>query len=81
MVKVPHHGSAQFDPSLPPATSPHIALIGVGEDNTFGHPTPEALSAWQQAGAAVYTTAQNGDIAVSEDMVVQVRGVQGPPVG
>jgi len=81
VVKVPHHGSAQFDPSLPPATSPHIALIGVGEDNTFGHPTPEALSAWQQAGAAVYTTAQNGDIAVSEDMVVQVRGVQGPPVG
>jgi competence protein ComEC len=81
VVKVPHHGSAQFDPRLPSATSPRIALIGVGEDNTFGHPTPEAVVAWQQAGAAVYTTAQNGDIAVTEDLEVQVRGPQSAPLG
>jgi beta-lactamase superfamily II metal-dependent hydrolase len=53
----------------------------VGEDNTFGHPTPEAVAAWQQAGATVYTTAQNGDIAVTEDLKVQVRGPQSVPRG
>jgi len=81
VAKVPHHGSAQFDPRLPAAASARIALIGVGEDNTFGHPAPEAVSAWQQAGAAVYTTAANGDIAVTRELAVQVRGRREPGLG
>ncbi len=80
VVKVPHHGSAQFDDRLPPATSPRIALIAVGETNSFGHPAPEAVAAWQQAGATVFTTAQNGDIAVTDGMAVQVRGPQRAPL-
>ncbi len=72
VVKVPHHGSSGFDADLPAAVSPRIALIGVGE-NTFGHPTPEAISAWQAVGAAVYTTKDNGDVALTERGVV-VRG-------
>ncbi len=81
VVKVPHHGSAQFDPRLPGATTARIAMIGVGEDNTFGHPSPEAVSAWQQSGAAVYTTAENGDIAVTDTLAVRVRGRQEPALG
>jgi competence protein ComEC len=72
VVKVPHHGSSGFDPDLPIAVAPRVALIGVGE-NTFGHPTPEALSAWQAVGAEVYTTQDNGDVALTDSGVV-VRG-------
>ena len=76
VVKVPHHGSAQFDPRVPIASSARVALVGVGRDNTFGHPAPQAVSAWQQTGSTVYTTAENGDIAVTADQEVVVRGVQ-----
>lgn len=75
IVKVPHHGSAKFDQRLPGAVSARLALIGVGRDNSFGHPTAEAITAWQRAGAMVYTTADNGDIAVTTSGNVVVRGV------
>jgi competence protein ComEC len=78
VVKVPHHGSAQFDPGLAPAIHPELALIGVGRNNTFGHPSAQSVSAWQQVGAQVFTTADNGDIAVGEDRSVTVRGVREP---
>jgi competence protein ComEC len=77
VVKVPHHGSAGFDADLPAAVRPRIALVGVGE-NSFGHPTPEAVAAWQQVGAQVYTTRDNGDIALTPDGVV-TRGVSRSP--
>lgn len=79
VVKVPHHGSANFDPRLPAAVRAQFALISVGEDNTYGHPAPEALAAWQSAGAAVYTTMDNGDIAVTRGRQVVVRGVSRRP--
>jgi competence protein ComEC len=74
IVKVPHHGSANFDPALPAAVSARLALIGVGRDNTFGHPAPEAIGAWQASGAQVLTTEDNGDIAVRPDQSVVARG-------
>ncbi len=74
IVKVPHHGSAQFVPELPSSVGPQIALIGVGARNTFGHPAPEAVSAWQQVGATVFTTEANGDIAIVSGRRVVVRG-------
>nr|MCU0297139.1 ComEC/Rec2 family competence protein [Candidatus Nanopelagicales bacterium] len=80
VVKVPHHGSAQFLPALPGAVGATIALISVGAGNTFGHPSPEAVSGWQQAGAQVFTTEQNGDIAVTGGRQVVVRGVSRPPI-
>lgn len=79
IVKVPHHGSAKFDPRLPAAVSPDIALVGVGADNAYGHPTAEALTAWQQTGANVLTTMDNGDIAVLSEREVAVRGVSRAP--
>jgi competence protein ComEC len=74
IVKVPHHGSANFDPALPGAVSARLALVGVGRDNTFGHPAPETIAAWQAAGAQVLTTQDNGDIALRPDQSVVVRG-------
>ena len=81
VVKVPHHGSAQFVPELPAAVRPELALIGVGRDNSFGHPSVQAVAAWQQIGAQVFATAQSGDIAVTGDRTVVVRGVVRAPLG
>ena len=80
VVKVPHHGSAQFVAGLPAAVGADIALISVGAGNTFGHPSDEAVAAWQLAGAQVFTTEENGDIAVTGDRTVIVRGVSRPLV-
>ena len=77
VVKVPHHGSADFDADLPTAVRPRIALIGVGE-NSFGHPTPEAVMAWSAVGAQVFATQGNGDIALTADGVA-TRGVSPGP--
>ncbi len=77
VVKVPHHGSAGFDPDLPSAVRPRVALVGVG-DNTFGHPTAQAIAAWQAVGAKVLTTQDNGDIALTVDGVA-TRGVSQRP--
>jgi competence protein ComEC len=77
IVKVPHHGSAQFIEALPAAVTPRVALVGVGEGNPFGHPSPEAVGAWQGVGAVVYTTEDNGDIAVVDDLEVVVRPASG----
>ncbi len=65
VLKVPHHGSA--DPgaaSLLARTTPTIALIGVGAENRYGHPTPQALTALRSAGARVFRTDWHGTVAV-----------------
>ncbi len=46
VLKVAHHGSedAGLD-SLLDRTDPRLAVISVGDDNPFGHPTPATLQA------------------------------------
>ncbi len=39
----------------------------MGEDNSYGHPTQEALSRLDAAGAKVYRTDQQGEVTVSTD--------------
>ena len=43
VVKFAHHGSADQLPAMYEKVDASIALIGVGADNTFGHPRTEAL--------------------------------------
>jgi competence protein ComEC len=81
IVKVPHHGSAQFVPDLAGRVGADIALVGVGEGNPFGHPAPQAVAAWQQAGARVFTTEDNGDIAITDAREVVIRGPEQSPLG
>ena len=40
VLKVPHHGSAQQDPTFIAATNARLALISAGRDNDYGHPAP-----------------------------------------
>jgi competence protein ComEC len=64
VMKVPHHGSRYQDPRLPAWSHARVALISVGEGNMYGHPAPETVRAWQQAGALVARTDIGGDLAV-----------------
>jgi competence protein ComEC len=64
VVKVPHHGSRDQDPRLAPLTAPAIALISVGEGNTYGHPADETVADWEAVGSLVSRTDLSGDVAV-----------------
>jgi competence protein ComEC len=45
IVKVSHHGSADQYHPLYEALGASVGLIGVGAENTYGHPAPSLLSA------------------------------------
>lgn len=53
VVKVSHHGSAsQFHP-LYRALAPRVGLVGVGADNTYGHPTAGILEVIRETGEVI----------------------------
>ena len=61
-VKVGHHGSAgAFSAEQLAVLRPRVALIGVGEGNRYGHPTPSTLALLQACGAQVLRTDLHGD--------------------
>ena len=64
VLKVAHHGSADQDEDLVRGSGASLALIGVGAENTFGHPTPSALALLRRSGMKVMRTDTDGDIAV-----------------
>ncbi|MFC7491933.1 MULTISPECIES: ComEC/Rec2 family competence protein [unclassified Knoellia] len=66
VVKTPHHGSANLDPALMAAVRAPVAVISVGKDNDYGHPTAAHLSMLRSNGYAAYRTDQRGHIAVVE---------------
>ena len=60
---VGHHGSRSSTcDELLEATAPDAAIISVGADNSYGHPTAEVLQRLEQAGCAVYRTDLHGTI-------------------
>ncbi|HBT95531.1 MAG TPA: hypothetical protein DEB24_05340 [Coriobacteriia bacterium] len=75
ILKVGHHGSRNaLSPSLAERLQPDIALIGVGENNYYGHPTSDTLEALGEVGAKIFRTDQNGNIALYFDKLgVELR--------
>jgi competence protein ComEC len=69
VLKVSHHGSADaLLPALLEEIRPRVAVISVGEGNTYGHPTPETLAALDAApGLAVYRTDRDGAVTIESD--------------
>jgi competence protein ComEC len=66
LLKVTHHGSNTS--STPPFLGrfrPEIAVIQVGEDNSYGHPTPETLERLGRTGAEVFRN--------DEDVIVTIK--------
>lgn len=62
----PHHGAASpYARALVAAVRPELALISVGLDNRYGHPTADTLAAL--GGVPTYRTDRDGTIEVSAD--------------
>jgi beta-lactamase superfamily II metal-dependent hydrolase len=67
VLKVGHHGSrTSSSKKFLNKVKPEIALISVGEGNTYGHPTDEALKRLQNVGAKIYRTDESGTILLIE---------------
>ncbi len=65
VLKVGHHGSrASLTSGVLAALRPKTAVISVGAENRFGHPTSEALEMLRTAGVGVSRTDLNGDVEV-----------------
>ena len=64
VVKVSHHGSADQYPELYEALRPSVALVSVGTNNDYGHPTKRTLDLLSRSGAKTYRTDLLGGIAV-----------------
>jgi competence protein ComEC len=65
VVKVAHHGSGNLDEALLEEVRAPLAVISVGQDNDYGHPSPRALEVLRRNGYAVLRTDQRGDVAVT----------------
>lgn len=65
VLKVAHHGSDDTGLSaLLAATKPRLAVISVGQDNPFGHPTQATLDALREAGTAILRTDLDGTVSI-----------------
>ena len=68
ILKVAHHGSKTSSiKEYIDVANPKIALIGVGENNKFGHPNEEVLTRLKTRETRIYRTDQNGEILVMVD--------------
>jgi competence protein ComEC len=66
VLKVAHHGSEDAGlEALLARSDPELAVISVGEDNSFGHPTAETLDTLAAAGVPVLRTDRDGEIEIS----------------
>ena len=68
VYKVHHHGSADSSSSdLLDAMNPRVALIPVGQGNSYGHPHYEVTGALTDMGAIIKRTDHDGDVVVRTD--------------
>lgn len=72
VVKVSHHGSstsstADFVRRVQPDSA--VAVVSVGRRNPFGLPDPSVVHRWEERGAVVLTTAEEGAVWMRSDGV------------
>ena len=73
VVKVSHHGSRDQDPELYRRIRAPVALIGVGGDNEYGHPTAETLDVLAGVGSTVARSDLNGIVLVWRTATGELR--------
>ena len=73
VVKVSHHGSRDQDPELYRRVRAPVALIGVGADNEYGHPTAETLDMLAGVGSTVVRSDLNGIVLVWRTSTGELR--------
>ncbi len=63
ILKVAHHGSkSSSTEDFIKAVMPEIALIGVGKDNSFGHPSDGTIERLNKIKCKILRTDENGEI-------------------
>lgn len=67
VLKVGHHGSnTSSSKKFLEQIKPEVALISVGQGNTYGHPTQATLKRLSNIGAKIYRTDENATILLIE---------------
>ncbi|MGH3098850.1 MAG: ComEC/Rec2 family competence protein [Streptosporangiales bacterium] len=82
VLKVPHHGSADFDAEFLAASGARLAVISVGADNGYGHPAPSLLAELRTLGMRIVRTDRVGAVAVCDSggrLAVATRQPRAPP--
>lgn len=65
VLKVGHHGSeSASSEAWLDAVKPRVAVISVGRNNPFGHPSSQTLSRLLSRGVKVYRTDRNGTVTI-----------------
>src|SRR5438552_5101016 len=68
VLKIGHHGSMNSTtPEFLAAVQPRVGIISAGEDNPYGHPSPELLERLENAGIRILRTDRNGAVQVMTD--------------
>lgn len=68
VLKIGHHGSKNSTTAeFLAAVKPHLAVISVGEDNPYGHPSAELLERLANAGVRVLRTDRDGAVHILMD--------------
>ncbi len=68
VLKVAHHGSENATSyRLLRELLPQVAVISVGKDNPYNHPSESVLSKLEDAQSQIFRTDQNGTIIITSD--------------
>jgi competence protein ComEC len=68
LLKVGHHGSnSSTSAAFLKTVAPTYAIISVGADNKYGHPSQTTINRLNRAGIKVYRTDQNGTVTAKSD--------------
>lgn len=82
VLKLAHHGSSSSSSDdFLAAVKPEYAVISVGADNSYGHPTERVLSRLQAKGVALLRTDLQGDIhCVSDGKALRFDVAKNPDI-
>jgi competence protein ComEC len=64
LITVPHHGAATTEFDFLAATGAQIGVIGVGHDNTYGHPHADVLAMLGELDIKVVRSDRDGSTTV-----------------
>jgi len=68
VVKVGHHGSSTSSiGSMVKHVSPEFAVISVGKNNRYGHPSVKIVQRWVDSGTEVFRTDESGTVIFKID--------------
>lgn len=74
IIKIAHHGSkTSSKEEFINIVKPEIALIGVGENNKFGHPNEEVLERLEKYKTKIYRTDNSGEITIKFNKKEKIR--------